>query len=129
MRPLEIPLVIVMKLKFSGSLTMAQYPVRGKETRSQTSLPAFVCMAAGLCWELKAPRIQTAGMRFFPLSFAFLFLAWELTGEETLEGFVDFPAIVINISVGPRGFGMTGHEALCRLFTLPMRQRVNASGG
>lgn len=33
-----------------------------------------------------------------------LCLAWELTGEETLEGFVDFLAIVINISVGPRGF-------------------------
>ena len=43
-------------------------------------------------------------MSFSPLSFASLFLAWELTGEEMLEGFADFPAIVINISVGPRGF-------------------------
>jgi len=43
-------------------------------------------------------------MRFLPLSFVSLFLAWELTGEEMLEGFVGFPVFVIDTSVGRRGF-------------------------
>lgn len=37
----------------------------------------------------------------FPLSLA---LAWELTGEEMLEGLVELPAIVTTVSVGHRGF-------------------------
>lgn len=60
---------------------------------------------SGLRWELKATRIQPAGMRFSPLSFVSLFLAWDLTGGEMLEGFVVFSAIVTTISVEPRGFG------------------------
>lgn len=94
-----------MKPKSSGSFTMAQYPVRGRESRSQTALMVFACMAARLHWELKATRIQPARMRFSPLCFVFLFLAWDLTGGEMLEGFVDFPAIVTTISMRPRGFG------------------------
>lgn len=79
-----------------NSVAVSQWhstPCKGGKVGHRLPCWRFVCMAVGLA-ELKAPRIQPARICFSPLSFVSLFLPWDLTREEVLESFVDFPAVV-----------------------------------